>query len=114
MISSKVSESERMVYVDVSGYINRQEASNFIKNYKLMTKGIKTSQYRLVVTPSVFECESNEDIRTVCMLFLKSGYKRMYLVDPRDYIMSSLTLGAMEKKLFVKSVKIISNINDIK
>lgn len=114
MISSRVSESEKIVYVDVSGYITSKEASDFMRSHKQMTKGIKASQYRLVVTPSVFECESNEDIRNVCMSFFKSGYKKMYLVDPRNYIMGSLTLGAMEKKLFTKSVKIIGNINDIK
>ena len=114
MISSRISESEKIVYVDVSGYITSKEASDFIKSYKQMTKGMKVSQYRLVVTPSVFECENNEDIRNVCMSFFKSGYKKMYLVDPKNYIMGNLTLGTMEKKLFTKSVKIIGSINDLK
>lgn len=114
MISARVSEGEKIVYVDVSGYITSRDANNFIRDYKQMTKGVKTSQYRLVVTPSIFECEDNEDIRTVCMSFLKSGYKKMYLVDPRNYIMGTLSLGTMEKKLFTKSVKIIGNVNDIK
>lgn len=114
MISAKISENEKIVYVDVSGYISSSDASDFMRTYKQMTKGVKTSQYRLVVTPSIFECESNDDIRNVCMSFLKSGYKKMYLVDPRNYIMGTLSLGAMEKKLFTKSVKIIGSVNDIK
>ncbi|WP_042271367.1 hypothetical protein [Faecalimicrobium dakarense] len=114
MISARVSEGEKIVYVDVSGYITSRDASDFMQNYRQMTKGVKTSQYRLVVTPSIFECENNEDIRTVCMSFLKGGYKKMYLVDPRNYIMGSLSLGTIEKKLFTKSVKIIGSVNDIK
>lgn len=38
----------------------------------------------------------------------------MYLVDPKNHIMSNLSLGFMEKKLFTKSVKIVSNKSEIK
>ena len=114
MINASISNSDNSVYVDVSGYISHNEAMNFLQNYKQLTRNIKANQYKLVVTPSIFDCENNEDIRTVCMSFLKTGYKKMYIVDPRNYIMSNLSLGAMEKKLFTKSVKIVNDRSQIK
>lgn len=114
MINASISNSDNSVYVDVSGYISHNEAMKFLQNYKQLTRNIKANQYKLVVTPSIFDCENNEDIRTVCMSFLKTGYKKMYIVDPRNYIMSNLSLGAMEKKLFTKSVKIVNDRSQIK
>ncbi len=114
MINANISNNDSTVYVDVSGYVSHNEAMNFIQNYKQMTRNLKSNQYKLVVTPSIFECENNEDIRTVCMSFLKSGYKKMYLVDPRNYIMNNLSLGTMEKKIFNKSVKVVNSISDIR
>ncbi|MGL5313108.1 MAG: hypothetical protein ACRC92_07665 [Peptostreptococcaceae bacterium] len=114
MISVRIEESEKRVYVDVSGYINAREAKDFLNKYKQSTRGIKSPQYTLIVTPAVFECEVAEDIRNVCMSFFKTGYKKMYLVDPNSYIMSIMSLGPLEKKMFTKSVKIVKSINDIK
>ncbi len=99
MISMRIEESEKRVYIDVNGYINAKESREFLTKYKQQTRGIKSSQYTLVVTPSVFECETNEDIRSVCMSFFKTGYKKIYLVDPNSYIMSIMSLGPLEKKI---------------
>ena len=107
MILSRISEGEKRVYVDVSGYITKKDAKEFLNIYKDMGKNIKFSQYNLVVTPGVFQCEDNSDIRTTCMTFLKSGYKNIYLVDEQNTLMKTLSLKPMEKKLFLKSVKIV-------
>lgn len=114
MINVNISNGDNSVYVDVSGYISHDEAIKFLQKYKQLTRNFRASQYKLVVIPSIFECENNEDIRTVCMSFLKTGYKKMYIVDPRNHIMSNLSLGPIEKRLFIKSVKIVSNKNEIK
>ncbi|MGL6106286.1 hypothetical protein [Romboutsia sp.] len=114
MISARVDENEKRVYVDVSGYINSRDAKEFMNNHKQIIKGLRVSQYNLVVNPSVFECERNEDIRDVCMAFFKTGYRRMYLVDPNNYIMSIMSLGPVEKKLFTKSVKVVKTASAIK
>lgn len=114
MINTRISEEEKIVYIQVSGYITSNEAKKFLNDYKQMTKGIKSSQYRLVITPSVFECENKEDLRTVCMSFLKNGYKKMYLIDPNNYIRGIMNLGKLEQKLFNKSVKIISSVKEIR
>lgn len=114
MISVRVDEHEKRVYVDVNGYINSKDAREFNNKYKQVTKGMRASQYNLVVTPSVFECENNEDIRTVCMAFFKTGYKKIYLVDPNDYIMSTMSLGNIERKLFTKSVKVVKTTSAVK
>ncbi len=114
MININMSDEQKIVYVEVSGYITSNDAKNFLNNYKKITRNIKTSQYKLVVTPSVFECEDNEDIRSICMYFFKNGYKKMYLVDPDNYIMKNMNLGKIEQKFFNKSVKVIASVNDVR
>lgn len=112
MISARVVEDEKKVIVDVSGYISSKDAKTFLMQYSQATKNIKTSMYRLVVNTSIFECENDNDIKTVCMAFYKSNYKKMYLVDPNNYIMSTMSLGPFEKKMFMKAVKVVSSIGD--
>lgn len=114
MISARVVEDEKKVIVDVSGYISSKDAKTFLMQYNQSIKGIKTSMYRLVVNTSIFECENENDIKNVCMAFYKSNYKKMYLVDPNNYIMSTMSLGTVEKKLFTKSVKIVKSASSIK
>ena len=114
MINMNINEDEKRVYIDVSGFISKKEASNFLNTYKQTMKNKKISLYKLVVSPSFFECEDEEDIRTVCMSFLKTGYKKIYLVDEENCIMNNLSLKPIEKKLFLKSVKVINTKSAIK
>ncbi|MCR8745409.1 hypothetical protein [Romboutsia lituseburensis] len=114
MINMRVSNTDKAVYIDVSGYISSNDAKKFINEYKQNVKGIKFNQYKLIVTPSIFECENIEDLRSVCMTFFKNGYKRMYLIDPENYIMGNMNLGKIEQKLFNKAVKVVPSINQIK
>ena len=109
-----INEDEKMVYVDVDGFISKKEVKNFQNTYKQTMKNKKASLYKLVVTPSFFECEDEEDIRTVCMSFLKTGFKRIYLVDEKNFIMNNLSLNPIEKKLFLKSVKVVNTHGNIK
>lgn len=109
-----INEDEKRVYIDVSGFISKKEASNFLNTYKQTMKNKKISLYKLVVSPSFFECEDEEDIRTVCMSFLKTGYKKIYLVDEENYIMNNLSLKPIENKLFLKSVKVVNTKGAIK
>ena len=109
-----MNEEEKKVYIDVSGFISKREANNFLNTYKQTMKNKKSSSYKLVVSPSFFECEDEDDIRTVCMAFLKAGYKKIYLVDEENYIMNNLSLKPIEKKLFLKSVKIVNTKGAIK
>ncbi len=114
MINMNINEDEKRVYVDVNGFISKKEARNFLNTYNQTMKNKKSSLYKLVVSPSYFECEDEEDIRTVCMAFLKTGYKKIYLVDEENYIMSNLSLKPIEKKLFLKSVKVVNTKGAIK
>lgn len=114
MINININEEEKRVYIDVSGFISKKEASSFLNTYKQTMKSKKASLYKLVVSPSFFECEDEEDIKRICMTFYKSGFKKMYLVDKDNYIMSNLTLKPMEKKLFQKAVKVVRSIEDTK
>lgn len=109
-----INEEEKKVYVDVSGFISKREANNFLNTYKQTIKNRKLSLYKLVVSPSFFECEDEDDIRTVCMAFLKTGYKKIYLVDEENYIMNNLSLKPIEKKLFLKSIKVVNTKGAIK
>ena len=114
MIKMNINEEEKSVYIDVSGFISKKEANNFLNSYNQTMKNKKNSLYKLVVTPSFFECEDEEDIRTVCISFLKSGFKKIYLVDEDNYIMNNLSLKPIEKKLFFKSVKVVNSQRAIK
>ena len=114
MINININEEEKRVYIDVSGFISKKEASSLLNTYKQNMKSKKASLYKLVVSPSFFECEDEEDIRTVCMSFLKSGFKKIYLVDEENYIMNNLSLKPIEKKLFFKSVKVVNSKRAIK
>ncbi|MEW9080877.1 hypothetical protein [Terrisporobacter glycolicus] len=114
MIDININEEEKKVYIDVSGFISKREANNFLNTYKQTMKNKKSSSYKLVVSPSFFECENEDDIRTVCMAFLKTGYKKIYLVDEENYIMNNLSLKPIEKKLFLKSVKVVNTKGAIK
>ena len=113
MINMRISDSEKAIYVEVSGYISSNDAKRFLNEHKESTKSIKKSQYKLIVKPSIFECEKHEDLKNVCMTFFKSGYKKMYLVDPDNYIMGNISLGKLEQKMFNKVVKTVTSIDSI-
>ena len=114
MIKLNINEEEKRVYINVDGYITKRDTKNFLNTYKQAMKNKKASLYKLVVLPSFFECEDEEDIRTVCMSFLKTGFKKIYLVDEDNYIMKNLSLNSIEKKIFLKSVKVINTMEAIK
>lgn len=114
MLSMNINEEEKRVYINVSGYITKRDANNFLNTYKQTMKNKKASLYKLIVDPEYFECEDDEDIKKVCMTFYKSGFKKMYLVDKENYIMNNLTLKPLEKKLFLKAVKVVSTMDLVK
>ena len=102
MINARVDQNSKTVYVDVSGYITNEEANSFL------------AQYKLVVTPSKFECENDNDIKSVCIALYKGGYRQIYMVDPKGYIMNTVSLSSMEQKMFTKVVKFVKSVDDIK
>ena len=103
MINARVDQNSKTVYVDVSGYITNEEANSFLAKHKQMTKGLRKSQYKLVVTPSKFECENDNDIKSVCIALY-----------PKGYIMNTVSLSSMEQKMFTKVVKFVKSVDDIK
>ena len=58
MLNLRIDENEKKVYVDVNGYITSVEIQTFINEYKHKLKPLKTSQYRLIIMPSIFEYEN--------------------------------------------------------
>ncbi|MGL4910967.1 MAG: hypothetical protein ACRC3Y_00915 [Romboutsia sp.] len=113
MINMEISDLDKVVYVEVSGYISSNDAKRFLNEHKESTKSIKKSQYKLIVKPSIFEYEKDNDLKDICMTFFKSGYKKMYLVDPDNYIMDNMSLGKLEQKMFNKAVKTVASIESI-
>lgn len=114
MINARIDQNLKTVYVDISGYITKEEANAFLTKHKQITKGLKKSQYKLVVQPSKFECENDKDVKSVCISLYKGGYRQIYMVDPKEYIMNTVSLSSIEKKLFTKVVKFVKSIDDIK
>lgn len=114
MIYAQVLPQENKVYIQVNGYVSSKDIKNFVSDYKSKIKGIKTNKYNLVIEPSMFECENESDIKNVCMMFYKTGYRKIYLVDPQNYIMSNIKLSGLEKKMFLSVVKIVKSSNEIR
>ncbi len=114
MIDISINEEEKRVYIDVGGFISKQEAINFLNTHKNVMKNKKASLYKLIVTPSLFECEEENDMKMVCMHFFKAGYRKIYIVDKDNHIMKDLSLKPIERKVFLKAVKIIDSKDSIK
>ena len=114
MINVRIEENLKTVYVDVGGYITNDEANLFLEKHSQITKKLKKSQYKLVVIPSKFECENDNDIKSVCISLYKSGYRKIYMVDPKGYMINTVSLSYIEKKMFTKVVKIVKSLDDIK
>ena len=113
LIKFYIEESEKRIYVSVSDYIYTRDLKEFINNYKRTMKTIRPAQYRLIIEPRYFECENENDIKQVFVTFIKTGFKKIYLVDPYGEFNKNIKLGSMERKIFFNSVKIIRNVNEI-
>ena len=114
MLDMKINEIEKKVYITFNGYISTSEAKSFLNKHKQETKGIKKSQYKLVVKPSVFECESEEDVKDICISLYKSGYQKIYMLDPEGYIFKTVPMSSFEKKMLMKVVKFVKSDREIK
>ena len=114
MIYSQVMQDQNKVYIKVDGYVSNSDIKGFIRDYKTKIKGIKTNKFNLVIEPNTFECENEADIKNVCMMFYKTGYRKIYLVDPNNYIMSNIKLSGLEKKMFLSVVKIVKSSSEIR
>ena len=114
MINARVDQNSKTVYVDVSGYITNEEANSFLAKHKQMTKGLRKSQYKLVVTPSKFECENDNDIKSVCIALYKGGYRQIYMVDPKGIYNEYSITKFYGAKMFTKVVKFVKSVDDIK
>lgn len=101
------------VYIYVSGYISSIDTKSFISDYKQKIKGIKTTKYNLLIEVEEFNCDRISEIKNICMMFYKNGYKNIYLIDPKNYIISNIKLNALEKKLFLKAVKVVKSKEEI-
>lgn len=114
MINARIDQDLKTIYVDISGYITNSEANLFLERHRQITKGLRKSQYKLVVIPSKFECEDDNDIKSVCIELYKSGYRKIYMLDPKGYIFNTVSLSSIEQKIFKKVVKFIKSLDDIK
>lgn len=114
MIYTQVLGENSKVYIKVNGYLNSNEIKTFVNDYKDKIKGIKTSKYNLIIDVDPFDADNFSDIKNVCMMFYKTGYKKIYLIDPNNYIMSNIKLNPIEKKVFLKVVKIVNSDLDVK
>jgi hypothetical protein len=113
MTDIQILNSDNSVYIKVDGYLSNKDIKLFTNDYKQKIKGIKTSRYNLIIEAGMFECEKISEIKNICMMFYKTGYKKIYLIDPNNYIMSNIRLSSLEKKIFLSAVKIVNSKADI-
>ncbi|MFR3568571.1 MAG: hypothetical protein ACLTUR_11235 [Paraclostridium sordellii] len=114
MMNVDIINSESSVYVKVEGKLSDREIKSVTSDYKQKIKGIKTQRYNLIIEVDPFEYDKISTIKNTCMMFYKTGYKNIYLVDPMNYIMSNIKLNSIERKVFLNSIKIVNSKNDIK
>ena len=48
------------------------------------------------------------------MALYKGGYRQIYMVDPKRYIMNTVSLSSLEQKMFTKIVKFVKTLDEIK
>jgi len=113
LIKFYIEESEKRIYVSVSDHIYTKDVKEFINNYKRNMRTIRPSKYKLIVEPKIFECENDNDIKQAFVMFIKTGFRKIYLVDPNGEFNKNIKLGTIERKIFFNSVRIVRSLNEI-
>ncbi|CAH2212673.1 hypothetical protein [Tepidibacter aestuarii] len=113
MFKINVSEQDSMFLINVGGNISKEEINEFFIEYKENIKKIKTSKYNLVVHPHEFETDDESAMKSIFKKFMKSGFKRIYILD-KIGIKENLRLSKLEKKFFYNKVTIIDSMDEIK
>ncbi|MCT4507512.1 MAG: hypothetical protein N4A48_01915 [Tepidibacter sp.] len=113
MFKINVSEEDKMLLINVGGNISKEEINEFFIEYKENIKEIKASRYNLVVQPHEIETSEENSIKSIFKKFMKSGFKRIYILD-KIGIKESLRLSKLEKKFFYSKVTIVNSMSDIK
>ena len=113
MVNFYIEESEKRIYVGVSDYIYTKDVKEFMTKYKRAMRTIRPAQYKLIIEPRTFECENENDIKQTFVTFIKTGFYKIYLVDPNGEFNKNVKLGSFERKIFFNSVKIVRSINEI-
>lgn len=114
MIYIESINNENSVYIKVNGYLSSNDIKNFINEYKQKIRGIKTTKCNLIIEVDPFQYDKVSEVKNMCIMFYKTGYKKIYLIDPNNYIMSNIKLNSLEKKMFLNAIKIIDSKFDIK
>ncbi len=113
MFKINVSEKDEIFLINVGGNISKEEVNEFFIEYKESIKNIKKSKYNLVVNPHSFETDEENAMKNIFKKFMKSGFKRIYILD-KIGIKENLKLSKLEKKFFYSKVTIVNSMDDIK
>lgn len=112
MFKINVSEKDETFLINVGGNISKEEVNEFFIEYKKNIKEIKTSKYNLVVHPHEFETDEEHAMKNIFKKFMKSGFKRIYILD-KIGIKENLRLSKLEKKFFYNKVTIVNSMDEI-
>ncbi|WFD09220.1 hypothetical protein [Tepidibacter hydrothermalis] len=112
MFKINVSEEDSMFLINIGGNISKEEVNEFFIEYKENIKEIRTSKYNLVVHPHEFETDEAHSIKSIFKKFMKSGFKRIYILD-KIGIKENLRLSKLEKKFFYNKVTIVDSMTEI-
>ncbi|SHK23339.1 hypothetical protein [Tepidibacter formicigenes] len=111
MLKIKINEEENIFLIDIGGFITKDNIDRFLKEYKDSIKKIKPSKYKLIINPKEFKTDENNILKASFRKFLKTGFKKILIVDTLGLI-DSIRLNKLEKKFFFSRVKIVNSIEE--
>lgn len=109
MLSIDIDEELKRVYIGVSDNISKSEMNEFIDEYKKFVRTIQPRDYRLILEVSEFHIESEQQLRDAVMMFFRTGFRRIYIVDAENYVVKNLRLSRFERRVFFNNITIVQN-----
>lgn len=113
MLSIDIDEDVKKIYVGISGNITVSEAEDFFSGYRNFIKTIRPDAYRLILEVSEFQIEDQKYMRNAMMMFLQSGFRKIYIVDSEQFVVRNLRLSRMEKRVFYNNVTVVTSISQV-
>ncbi|SHH13087.1 hypothetical protein [Tepidibacter thalassicus] len=111
MVKMKINEEKNVCLIDIGGFVTKENINKFLKEYKENIKKIKPTKYKLIIHPKEFKTDEEDVIKTSFRKFLKTGFKKIFIVDALG-LTDNIKLNKLERKFFFSRVKIVNSIEE--